>query len=421
MLERQAIAAMQGARDAEADAFWQRIVAMQPRHVRAFTQLGQYRFKQGDYASARQCFLRVTELDGQEPRQWVNLALVAQKLGEEAAEEAALFQALTVDAYDLLALVMRGALFERQGRTHEAAKAYGAAATVSPPMDRLAPDLRGAVTYAMQYRDRYQENFGNFVDQYLEPYFKDQHGEDLTRFKKSVDLMLERRRRFDSLPMQYFVPDLSPIEFFDRELFPWLDALEAGTADIRDEFLAVMESDNPAFVPYVRYTQDQPLAQWRELNESVQWTVLHLVKDGLPVAANAQRCPKTMSLWSQVPSPVQQGRTPVALFSLLKPKTHIPPHVGASNARLLTHLPLIVPPGCGFRVGNTTREWQPGKAWVFDDSIEHEAWNDSDALRVILIFDVWHPSLKEEERRMIGALSGALAAFNADSGQGYAV
>ena len=114
-----------------------------------------------------------------------------------------------------------------------------------------------------------------------------------------------------------------------------------------------------------------------------------------------------MALLAGAPQPDQPGRTPSAMFSLLKPNTRIPAHVGVSNARLVTHLPLIVPEGCGFRVGNETRQWVPGKAWVFDDTIEHEAWNDSDQLRVVLIFDIWHPDLSPAERAMITALTAA--------------
>ena len=84
-------------------------------------------------------------------------------------------------------------------------------------------------------------------------------------------------------------------------------------------------------------------------------------------------------------------RGPNAMFSLLAPGAHIPPHTGVANTRLVCHLPLIVPPGCWFRVGAETRDWEVGKAWVFDDTIEHEALNPSDALRVIFIVDTWHP------------------------------
>ena len=121
------------------------------------------------------------------------------------------------------------------------------------------------------------------------------------------------------------------------------------------------------------------------------------------------------------PSVRRAGRTPAALFSLLKPKTRIPPHNGVSNARVLVHLPLIVPEGCGFRVGNQLRSWEPGKALIFDDTIEHEAWNDSDKLRVVMIFDIWHPSLSLAEQSMLTAMSAALNAFAGQPAEGYGV
>ncbi|MFN5903064.1 MAG: aspartyl/asparaginyl beta-hydroxylase domain-containing protein, partial [Novosphingobium sp.] len=93
-----------------------------------------------------------------------------------------------------------------------------------------------------------------------------------------------------------------------------------------------------------------------------------------------------------------------AFFSLLKPRTRIPPHTGVTNIRSIVHLPLIVPQGCGFRVGGETREWHEGEAFVFDDTIEHEAWNDSDHLRAVLIFDVWNPWLTLAERDLIRGL-----------------
>ena len=104
---------------------------------------------------------------------------------------------------------------------------------------------------------------------------------------------------------------------------------------------------------------------------------------------------------------MQDGYAPTVTFSALKPRTHIPPHTGSSNVRLLTHLPLILPGPARFRVGNTTRDWEMGQAWVFDDTIEHEAWNDADQMRVILIFDVWNPFLTEAEKALITAMLNA--------------
>ncbi len=100
------------------------------------------------------------------------------------------------------------------------------------------------------------------------------------------------------------------------------------------------------------------------------------------------------------------------MYSALQPRTRIPPHTGVANFRLVVHLPLVLPPGCGFRVGSETREWRIGESWVFDDTIEHEAINDSDQIRVVLIWDTWHPALTPVERRLISAMNAALDDFS---------
>jgi aspartyl/asparaginyl beta-hydroxylase (cupin superfamily) len=95
------------------------------------------------------------------------------------------------------------------------------------------------------------------------------------------------------------------------------------------------------------------------------------------------------------------------MFSLLAPRTRIPPHTGVANTRLVCHLPLIVPPDCGFRCGATTRQWVVGETFVFDDTIEHEAWNDSGELRVVLIVDLWPPALDAVEREAVARMIAA--------------
>ena len=117
--------------------------------------------------------------------------------------------------------------------------------------------------------------------------------------------------------------------------------------------------------------------------------------------------PPNHAVLAELGQPVIAGASPTAMFSLLAPHTSIPPHNGVNNTRLLCHLPLIVPEGCWFRVGADTRPWREGEAIVFDDTIEHEASNPSDLLRVVLIFDLWHPDLSDVERRAIAAMVGA--------------
>jgi aspartyl/asparaginyl beta-hydroxylase (cupin superfamily) len=101
------------------------------------------------------------------------------------------------------------------------------------------------------------------------------------------------------------------------------------------------------------------------------------------------------------------------VFSILDAHTRIPPHTGVNNTRLVVHLPLVVPPGCGFRVGSEQREWQPGKAFVFDDTIEHEAWNQSNEPRAVLILDTWNPRLTQSERAFVRAVTAGVGEYYA--------
>ena len=174
-----------------------------------------------------------------------------------------------------------------------------------------------------------------------------------------------------------------------------------------------MRSERAELVPYLQYESHEPLAQWRELNRNLDWTAIHLVDHGRRIDANADQCPQTMELLKLVDQPQIPGAGPTAMFSLLAPGKVIPPHSGVNNTRLLCHLPLIVPEGCWFRVGAETRPWREGEGFVFDDTIEHEAANPSDRLRVVMIFDLWHPDLSETEKR---AIAGIIAADGAPAG-----
>jgi len=363
-----------------------------------------------DVAGARALLERLSELQPNNPQPWLQLAMLFRMLKDEASEERVLHRALEADSHDLMALIMRGKLLERQGRAHEAVSAYEGVIAVAPDAERVVAELRAPVQHARDYVLSYKQRFGDFVDRFIAEHGAQLESRELDRFRLSLDIQFGRKKRYDAQPMGYFVPQLLPVEFFERQAFPWLDEIEAATDAIRDEFLGVLAQEE-GFTPYLTYGSDAPLNQWAELNNSPRWSAFHLLKDGMPVPANSAKCPRTMQALRAAPQPDQPGRTPVAMFSLLKPRTRIPPHVGISNARLVTHLPLIVPAGCGFRVGNQIREWVPGQAWVFDDTIEHEAWNDSDKLRVVLIFDIWHPALSAAERRAITLLTQAEHAF----------
>jgi aspartyl/asparaginyl beta-hydroxylase (cupin superfamily) len=217
-------------------------------------------------------------------------------------------------------------------------------------------------------------------------------------------------RHFHQEPTEFHYPGVPELEFHDRSSLPQLDLLDAATDEIRGEFDALLSAEAAEMVPYIQYSEHVPLAQWKELNNSREWTAMHLLRNGERVEANARHCPRTLEVIGKLNQPHIRGASPNAMFSLLAPRTRIPPHTGVANTRLVCHLPLIVPPGCGFRVGASTREWWIGESFAFDDTIEHEAWNDSDELRVVLIVDLWQPSLSADERAAITAVIEAAGA-----------
>ena len=134
----------------------------------------------------------------------------------------------------------------------------------------------------------------------------------------------------------------------------------------------------------------------------------NVVYDGIEVNHQFSKSARAEAL---LRGAVAETGVAVDIFSLLRPGAHIPPHHGLVNTRLICHLPLIVPEKCTFRVGNDVRDWRRGKAWLFDDTIEHEAWNRSAETRVILLFDVWRPELSQEERALVVSLFEAIDAY----------
>ena len=230
------------------------------------------------------------------------------------------------------------------------------------------------------------------------------------RLSHSLEMLKGGRRVYQQQPSALYYPYLAQRQFFERDEFEWVPALESATPVIREELVALMD-EGAAFQPYVESAADRPHRDFHGLNDKKDWTALYLWRDGKPVEANAKRCPKTMAALEKVPLSRIGSRTPAVLFSRLEPGAHIPPHTGLLNCRLICHLPLIVPKGCWLRVGNETREWEEGKLLIFDDSIEHEAKNPAEDLRIILLFDVWRPELGEEERAAISSIFEAIDRF----------
>ena len=261
--------------------------------------------------------------------------------------------------------------------------------------------LKERIDHARNYVAGQVAAFDMHLEAALEPARDGLSGSERRRFNACVDVMLGKRQIFANECHGVHFPFLPADEYFDRAHFPWLGALEARTDVIREELRALVDSGHEGFRPYVSQDSGTPENKWTPLDKSLDWSALFLWEYGVRNDDACGRCPQTAAALAAVPQSHIPSRAPTAFFSLLKPHSHIPPHTGVTNLRTIIHLPLIVPEGCRFRVGGETRPWREGEAFAFDDTIDHEAWNDSDDLRAVLIFDVWNPYLTEAERRLM--------------------
>jgi len=385
---------------------------LEPRHPKALFSLGFHALHRGDVGGAVELLLAAREVAPADMVVLMTLAAAFTQRGDAPAAREAIEAALAVDPYFIPALLAKGAWLEQQGMAVAAAEAYRNALKISPPESHWPANLRPQLAHARGVAERHSRAFAAYLEEKLAAAHGKLPPAVAGRWREARSIMAGLSRAYYSDSNQICVPRLPAIPFFEREQFPWVPALEAKTAVIRQELLAALQNDRDRFSPYIAYRPGDPVNQWQELNHSQRWSTLALWRGGLPVQENIERCPETARALETVEMAAIGGLCPNAMFSALAARTRIPPHHGETNARLVAHLPLIVPDGCMFRAGFDERPWRVGEVMVFDDTLEHEARNDSDELRVVLIFDVWNPLLEPAEREMVNAMANAARAFN---------
>ena len=343
---------------------------------------------------------------------WFGVALACRQAERLDYMRLALSVGRARDARNVRALMMKADHFEALGDRVASASFYRAVVRIADAAPALAADLPAEVQRAREMEAANSARFEAHLRTRLEAAGLDRR--EARRVRDCFKMMLGRKEMLIQRPTQYFFPELPQIEFYGREELLWFSKVEQASDAIRDELLAILRAEEEAFTPYHEPTADGPMFDRDGLVGNPSWSAFHMVKGGDVIEANASRCPRTMEALAEAPLCRIPGRTPSILFSLLRPGARIPPHHGLINTRLICHLPLIVPEGCGFRVGAETRQWVEGRGWAFDDSVEHEAWNASDRTRVILIFDVWKPELSELERDLVSVMLQASASFGSD-------
>lgn len=329
---------------------------------------------------------------------WLLMAQACNLLGNVIDEEAALQRLLALEPRNLPALILLGELKAKMGDDRAANAFFQAALNQAATTPNVPAAFHPMLNRARDFIGQVQVKFEQHLIDGLKQAGLTRDG----RVGTAVDMLLGRKQLYLQQPSSFYFPGLPQRQFYERDEFPWLTEIEAAVPEMQAELRAVLADGND-FAPYVEAHADRPLAANPLMNDT-KWGAYYFWRNGEIVPENAARCPVTMQALQHAPMPLIDQRSPIALWSLLKPDTHIQPHHGLLNTRLICHIPLIVPQGCALRVGNETRSWREGEALIFDDSFEHEAWNKSDATRVILLFEIWRPEISLDERAALTAI-----------------
>jgi aspartyl/asparaginyl beta-hydroxylase (cupin superfamily) len=348
-------------------------------------------------------FAEAARLDPNEPALRINLASAYRAQGDVEGERKSLQDAIDLDQLQFMPQLRMAELLQRQGLISQAARHWSAVIQLAMGMAEKPALVADAMARGHAFLAEHNTAFEAAL---IKELGRELPQEDATRrFRACVDAMLGRRRIYQNQCAGIFYPFLPADEYFDRSLFPWFESLERRAPVIRREALALLDGQGAnAIRPYVRQEPGTPQNKWSALDNSPEWSACFLWEFGTKNEAVCDLCPETVAALTEVPQNNVPGKAPTAFFSILRPGGHIPAHTGVTNTRAIIHLPLVVPAGCRFRVGGETRAWREGEAFGFDDTIEHEAWNDSDQIRIVLIFDVWNPHLRTDEQAYLTQL-----------------
>lgn len=396
---------------AEAGRLWGEVHSAAPQHPQALFGLAVHAMQTGDYSTAEGHLLKAAAVVPHDLMVLHAIGVTRRHLGDSEGERAAIEATLAVDPYFLPAMLAKANWFERNGGAVSAAKMYRHCLRVAPPESHWPQTLSSQLAHGREVVRAHSQRFAMHLREKLESLVDSLPSQQAQRWRESMSIMAGLSKPYHSDSNQLYAPRLPAVPFFEREQFGWVRALEAKTDEIRGELERALREASQSFVPYIGYKPGEPVNQWAELNHSNRWSTLHLWSGGVPNQQNLALCPVTAQSLNQVEMADIGGLCPNAMFSALAPGTRIPPHHGETNARLVVHLPLIVPAGCSYRVGFEWREWRVGEVLVFDDTLEHEARNDGGELRVVLIFDVWNPLLAPGEREVVRALAAAARTF----------
>ena len=337
---------------------------------------------------------------------WLALANAEMALGRLDAAEAAMDRHLALQHRDIGGLLMKGLLRERRGDTRAASSFYTAALNQDAAYGGAPAELGALMAHARAAVASAQSAWMAHLEAAA-------GASPSPAIREAIDLLAGRREVDLQKPSLFYYPGLPQRRFYDPDQFAWLRPMMDLVPQMQAELHAVAGAHGAhgeGFAPYVRTSTERPAAN-NPLRDDPAWGAFHFWRDGAIVPENAARCPATMAALAHAPMPMIPGRAPNAIWSRLLPGTHIAPHHGMLNCRLICHIPIRTAPQCRLRVGSETRTWQDGVPLIFDDSINHEAFNDGPQARVILLFEIWRPEIDEADRIALTGLFQAIDGF----------
>jgi aspartate beta-hydroxylase len=400
----------------EAERAWEAVLETAPNDVEALTGLGVAALQDGRVERANDLLRRVAALAPHDASVLHPWARAQELAGDVRGAIDAYARAVAAQPTLHVARLQLGSALERTGdatgaviqycRALNDAQSAGTwlnAATTPAPLVSLVEHATRAVRAGR--RAAFQRLFAPLAAK---------HGRAaLQRVERCVRVYLNEERAVSPDPRQQptflYFPGLPATAYYDRALFPWIDGFEAETPRIREELLAVLPSERGR--ERVFGNDDVESANLRGGDEPPSWTGYYFWRHGERREDNCTACPVTAAALDTVSLTRVREHGPEVLFSVFTPGTHLLPHRGVTNTRLVAHLPLLVPPDCALNVGGEVHVWQEGRVVVFDDTYEHEAWNRSKQTRVVLIMDVWNPHLTDVERVAVTELVGAIGDF----------
>lgn len=180
-----------------------------------------------------------------------------------------------------------------------------------------------------------------------------------------------------------YIPGVPAQQFYDASQFEWTKTLEDAYPVIKKELEALLAEKGAGFKSYI--TENATAVEG--------WNTFNFWFFGKKYEENCAKCPETTKILESLP----RFEKDHIMFSALNPHTKVPPHYGPLNGIIRAHLPMIVPPDCAIKVGGEIGTWEEGKIIAFDDSFLHEAWNNSDRIRIVLFLNFWHPCFEDHE------------------------